>query len=183
MAPQPKAKFSQWIASLSKAQTVPAAAAIPSCTLESLPAELIHYILDDLPVSSVLLLLSVHKPGSYLHRCVLCHPLYRQVFNRQEALTTARDCFVLLYEVATSVRLWPVDLGVLDRRHEHGSLLMDCISPCKECLDVLRKGLCDVTMQKTVEMIGSLSVEQRENTEGYEEVSLTTTPATEKEKR
>ena len=180
MAPQLEAKVSREMTPHSNASTVPTAVVIPSCTLESLPAELIHYILDGLPVCSVLLLLSSHKPGSYLHRCVLCHPLYRQVFDRQEALTTARECFVLLYEVATTVHLWPVDLGVLDRRHEHGSLLMDCINPCKECLEVLRKGLCDVTVQKTVEIMGSLAVEQRENTEGYEEVSLTTMLATER---
>lgn len=182
-APRLEAKDSQAMTSHSKDQAVPVAAVTPSCKLESLPPELIHQILDDLPVSSVLLLLSFRKPGSYLHRCVLCHPQYRQVFTRQEALTTARDLFVLLYEIATSVHLWPVDLGVLDGRHEHGSLTTNGINPCKECLHVLRKGLCDVIAQKTVEMVGSLSVEREENTEGYEEVSLTMLPATERRKR
>ena len=177
---QSEAEDSPEMTSHSKDQTVPAVVATQPCKLESLPPELIHQILDNLPVSSVLLLLSSHKPGSYLHRCVLCHPQYRHVFASQEAFTIARDIFLSLYEIATAVRAWPVDLGVLERRHEHGSLIMECISPCKECLDVLRKGLCDVLMQKFVEMAGSLSVERREDTGGYGEVSFSVLPATEK---
>lgn len=175
---QPGAEDLPEMTSHSKDPTVPAVVATQPCKLESLPPELIHQILDNLPVSSVLLLLSSHKPGSYLHRCVLCHPQYRHVFASQEAFTIARDIFLSLYEIATAVRAWPVDLGVLERRHEHGSLIMECISPCRECLDVLGNGLCDVLTQKFVEMAGSLSVVRREDTDGCGEVSFSVLHAT-----
>lgn len=160
----------------SRQQKVPAATATPACALETLPVELIHHILDDLPVSSVLLLLSLRKPGSYLHLCVLCHPLYRQIFSSQETLTTARDTFYLLFEVAASIPILPLDLSTFDREHEHGSLIWDCISGCKECLDVLREGLCEFLTQRTLDVVGALGVKPRGNAGGETKVASTMLP-------
>ena len=155
-----------------------AATAMPPCGLETLPAELIRKIVDHLPVYSVLLLLSLRKPGSYLHLCLLDHPLYWQVFVRQETLTAVRDLFVLLYEVATATHSWPVDVLFLDHGHGHDSLLTDSISGCGVCLDLIRKGLSHALMQKATEIVESLDVKTRGNCEGYEVVSLTMLPVT-----
>ena len=61
--------------------------------------------------------------------------------------------------------------------------MLSRIDDCKECLEVLRKGLCGALMEKFVEIVGSLDVKEREVAEGYEVVSLGVMPLKRESKR
>ena len=76
-------------------------------SLSSTPREIVHQILDDVPVSQVLLLASfsvgtILEP-SYIDECILGHLMLQQLFTSQSALSAVRRPFILLYSLRTSL--------------------------------------------------------------------------------
>ncbi|KAL8690964.1 MAG: hypothetical protein Q9218_003702 [Villophora microphyllina] len=70
-----------------------------------MPREIVHQILDDLPLFQVLQLISCQENSAYIDQCVLSHPWYQKIFDSQQALNTTRDLFIIFYGLHTSLRL------------------------------------------------------------------------------
>lgn len=74
--------------------------------LKTLPTELVHKVLDDLPVIKILELITHNIP--YIDSCILSHLRLREVFESPESLSTVKEYFIVYVELRK-------------RRHSRGS--------------------------------------------------------------
>jgi len=65
--------------------------------LTKLPRELVHKVLDDLPVIKILQIIS-HKI-QYLDQCITTHIRYRRMFDSQASINSVVDYFILYREI------------------------------------------------------------------------------------
>jgi hypothetical protein len=70
--------------------------------LQRLPPEIVHQILDCLPLYKVLNLLAHRTP--YVANCVLTHPQLKEVFQSLWGITQVLDCFVLFRDIRNFCR-------------------------------------------------------------------------------
>ncbi|KAF8078303.1 hypothetical protein FPV67DRAFT_1405031 [Lyophyllum atratum] len=66
--------------------------------LKTLPPELVHQVLDDLPVSNILEIICGHDIP-YVDTCVLSHMHLRRIFPTPESLSTVKQYFTLYMEL------------------------------------------------------------------------------------
>ena len=76
-------------------------------SLQSLPRELVHQVLDDVPVLKILLLAASETAttSNYIDECILGHPDLRQLFRSKENFSAIRDLFIVLYSLRASLSL------------------------------------------------------------------------------
>lgn len=76
--------------------------------LKRLPTELVHQVIEELPLFRVLQILA-HKE-THLNNCVLSHKLWRKLFTNAEDITSVIDVFILFVEICrftASPMAWP----------------------------------------------------------------------------
>ncbi|KAG6866858.1 hypothetical protein C0991_008794 [Blastosporella zonata] len=66
--------------------------------LVTLPPEVLHKVLDDLPLLKILEVISVHNVP-YVDRCILSHIRYSQIFRIPQSLSTLKQYFTLYVEL------------------------------------------------------------------------------------
>lgn len=67
--------------------------------LNILPPELVHQILDDLPLTKILQLISLSDDVPYVHTCVLSHVHLSKIFTSPDTLSTLKLYFKLYAEL------------------------------------------------------------------------------------
>lgn len=150
--------------------SVPVAAVAPQRRLEELAPELVQQILNDAPIFGVLLLVSCRKPGTFLHQCVLSHPQYKQIFKSQATLTLNQNLAVLLYDIASSLDLFP---SKLDSSFLDFPITTDGITCCAKCLKRLSQDLSTAFVTKIQELLASISNDLAITIQEHAEESLT----------
>ncbi|KAL6720788.1 hypothetical protein ACLMJK_002713 [Lecanora helva] len=81
--------------------------------LSILPREIVHQILDYLPLISVLQSASCQEASSYFDLCLIGHPQYKHIFPDHHRLTEIRDLFIIFYILLTSLDMTIPLEGVL----------------------------------------------------------------------
>ncbi|MCJ1458695.1 hypothetical protein MMC28_009069 [Mycoblastus sanguinarius] len=90
--------------------------------MRGLPREIVHQILDDLPLFKVLQLVACREDSGYFDECLLGHMGHQRLFPTFEHLSFIRRLFKLSYEICSSLRYRLVTDGSLLARNVASSI-------------------------------------------------------------
>lgn len=92
-----------------------------------LPRELVHQILDDLPLLKILQLIASQKDSTYLRECLLGQQHLQIIFPTMEHLVHIQNMFALYYEIGSilhcSLDIPPTSFPIISMLASRGSLV------------------------------------------------------------